>query len=141
MSDCVICQLIHGQIPAWLVYQDEHAVCFLPEEVQVYGHTVVAPKSHFADLYGAPGALLQHVIGVVQKMTLHMSARLGSSGMNLLHASGASAQQSVRHLHFHLIPRFEGDGLDAWPAFPTARAYDKEQLLEALRWPGPEGTG
>jgi histidine triad (HIT) family protein len=54
MQDCVICQLVREQITARLVYQDEHAVCFLPEEVQVYGQTVVAPRAHFADLYSTP---------------------------------------------------------------------------------------
>lgn len=59
--------------------------------------------------------------------------------MNLLHASGVSAQQSVPHLHIHLIPRFDDDGLDAWPKFPALQ-YDKDELLEKLllhEWNAP----
>jgi len=51
--------------------------------------------------------------------------------VNLLHASGVSALQSVPHLHIHLIPRFDDDGLDAWPKFPALQ-YDKDELLEKL---------
>ncbi|WP_422615184.1 HIT family protein [Gloeocapsopsis crepidinum] len=68
----------------------------------------------------------------VQSLAIHYNHRIGSSGTNLLHASGVSAQQSVFHLHFHLIPRFDGDGLDAWPKLPSAQ-YDKNELLERLQ--------
>jgi histidine triad (HIT) family protein len=39
--------------------------------------------------------------------------RLGATGINILHASGADAQQSVPHVHFHVLARFPKDGLDA----------------------------
>jgi histidine triad (HIT) family protein len=39
----------------------------------------------------------------------------GADGINLLHASGKSAQQSCFHFHFYLIPRYKDDGLDTWP--------------------------
>ncbi|WP_366921383.1 HIT domain-containing protein, partial [uncultured Fusobacterium sp.] len=48
------------------------------------------------------------------KISLHFKERLGATGINILHASGKSAQQSVPHFHIHIFPRFDDDGLDTW---------------------------
>ncbi|MCK4682067.1 HIT domain-containing protein, partial [Candidatus Bipolaricaulota bacterium] len=66
-----------------------------------------------------------------KKLAIHYNDRIGSSGVNVLHASGVSAQQSVPHLHIHLIPRFDDDGLDTWPNLPVLQV-DKDELLEKL---------
>jgi len=130
-SDCVICKIVAGTIFSWVVYQDAEVICFLPKTLQAYGHTVVASKAHYADLYTAPETILGHLISTAKKLAAHYNARIGASGVNLLHASGASAQQSVLHLHFHLIPRFDGDGLDTWPQLPVLYC-DKDELLGKL---------
>jgi histidine triad (HIT) family protein len=91
----------------------------------------VAPKAHYPDLYTAPEALLVRLIVAVKKLAIHYNDRIGSSGVNVLHASGVPAQQSVPHLHIHLIPRFDDDGLDTWPKLPALQV-DKDELLEKL---------
>ncbi len=115
-----------------MVYRDENVLCFLPLEVEAFGHTVIAPKTHYADLFAAPAETLSCVLAVVQKIALHYQEAIGAVGVNLLHASGVAAGQSVAHLHFHPIPRFEGDGWDAWPKLPKSQ-HDKDELLEKLR--------
>ncbi len=132
MQTCVICQLVRRELPSWVVYEDEHVLCFLPLEVEAFGHTVIAPKAHHVDLFGSPADVVAAVLAVVQKVALHYQKVLGATGVNLLHASGVAAGQSVPHLHFHLIPRFEGDGLEAWPALPRTE-LGKDELLEKLR--------
>ena len=132
MNDCVICKLVDNKLPSWVVYEDENVICFLPLEVEAFGHTVIAPKPHYADLFSISAELSGGLFAVIQKVGLHYQTALGATGINLLHASGVSAGQSVPHLHFHLIPRFDEDGLDAWPTFPTMQC-DKDQLLQKLR--------
>ena len=132
MNDCVICKLVSNELPSWIIYEDENVLCFLPLEVEAFGHTVIAPKQHYADLFSVPTEVLNSIFAVIQKVGLHYQTALGATGINLLHASGVSAGQSVPHLHFHLIPRFDEDGLDAWPTFPEMH-WDKDELLEKLR--------
>jgi len=127
----LICQLVAHEIPSWVIYEDSVAICFLPLEVEAYGHTLIAPKSHYTDVFTAPAEILCGLMTMTQRLSLHFKS-LGASGINLLHASGVAAQQSVFHLHFHLIPRFDNDGLNAWPQLP-ARQYDKDELLQRLR--------
>ena len=132
MNDCVICKLVSNELPSWVVYEDENVICFLPLEVEAFGHTIIAPKLHYADLFSVSAECLGVLFAIIQKVALHYQTALSSTGINLLHASGASAGQSVPHLHFHLIPRFDEDGLDAWPTFPKTQ-QDKDELLKKLR--------
>lgn len=129
---CVICDLAAGNIPRWIVSETESVICFLPLEMNAYAHTVIAPKKHYADLYDVPEELLHELAGSAKRLAEHYKQTLGATGINLLHASGTDAGQSVPHFHLHLLPRFAGDGLDAWPELPTVLT-DKDELLARLR--------
>lgn len=129
---CPICEIAAGRIPTRVVYQDADVICFLPKTLEAYGHTVIAPKAHHSDLFTTPESLLGAVIKIAKRLAIHYSHQIGSSGVNLLHASGVSAQQSVMHVHFHLIPRFDNDGLNAWPSFNVIEC-DKDELLRKLQ--------
>ena len=133
MSDaCVICDLVAGNIPCWVAHETESVICFLPLELNAYGHTVIAPKKHYADLYDVPEELLHKLVGTAKRLAEHYKQALGATGINLLHASGTDAGQSVPHFHLHLLPRFAEDGLDAWPELPAV-SLDKDDLLAHLR--------
>jgi histidine triad (HIT) family protein len=131
---CVICDIVAGKISAWIVDRDADLICFLPKTLEAYGHTLIAPKEHYSDIFSIPEHLLEIAIATTKKLAIYYRDRIGSSGINLLHASGKAAQQSVFHLHFHLIPRFDGDGLDTWPKISSAQ-YNKDEILEKLRLP------
>jgi histidine triad (HIT) family protein len=129
---CTICELVAGSIPSWVVWQDADVICFLPKKLEAYGHTVIAPKLHYADLLVTPDDVLGAVACVAKKLAVHYNHQIGSTGVSILHASGVSAQQSVLHVHFHLIPRYPNDGLNAWPALSVIEC-DKDELLRKLR--------
>jgi histidine triad (HIT) family protein len=133
MAACVICQLVDRELPLWRVFEDEHTLCFLPLGVEAFGHTVIAPKAHYADIYSTPPQVIATVLPTVQRVAIHYREAIGATGVNLLHASGGAAQQSVAHLHFHLIPRIDGDGLDTWPQLPEVE-IDRDALLQLLRF-------
>jgi histidine triad (HIT) family protein len=132
MSDCVICDIVTKRIPSWIVYQDEDVICFLPKALDAYGHTIIAPKNHFQDIYSVPDDILEVIFVTVKRIAGHYITQIGAMGINILHASGEAAQQSVPHIHFHLLPRFENDGLNAWPKFPPME-YNKDELLEKIK--------
>lgn len=132
MSNCIFCQIAERKAPAKIIYENENVICFLPKKVEVYGHTLVVPKKHYADLYDIPVEILCDLVKVAQKLTLEYKKKIGATGMNLMHASGKDGQQSVFHFHFHLLPRFKDDGLDTWPNLAKIEV-DRDKLLEKLR--------
>lgn len=132
MRPCIICQIVAGEIPAWIVYQTDSIVCFLPKEINAFGHTLIAPKTHYPDLYTLPEQVAGELMCVAKALTVHYADALQATGVNLLHASGKVAQQSVMHFHLHLLPRYENDKLDAWPALEDV-LVDRDDLLSRIR--------
>lgn len=115
MNICKFCKIVNRQIPSWIVYENEKIIVFLPEQLEVYAHTLVAPKQHYADLYDISEDILCELIKVSKKITIAYKEKINSTGMNLMHASGVDGQQSVFHFHIHLLPRFKDDKLNTWP--------------------------
>jgi len=70
MNICKFCQIINRQIPSWVVYENEKVIAFLPEQLEVYGHTLVAPKQHYTDLYDVPEDILCELMKVSKKITM-----------------------------------------------------------------------
>jgi len=133
-SNCIFCDIVANIAPSWIIYQNNDVICFLPKEAVAYGHTVIATRSHFTDIYTMPNVLLQAVLVAAKKLAVHYRSRIGALGMNILHASGVSAQQSVLHFHIHLVPRLDNDGLDTWPHSLSLKycASKKDSILKDL---------
>jgi len=132
MSACLFCDIVHQLCPARIIYQTETVICFLPRVPEAYGHTLIVPKKHVPDIYAASETLLGELMAAAKKLALHYRTQIQATGVNLLHASGAAAQQSVPHFHLHLLPRFDQDGLNAWPQLPKAD-FDLDALLQKLQ--------
>ncbi|MEU8397024.1 HIT family protein [Nonomuraea sp. NPDC048892] len=112
---CTFCGIIAGDIPAEIVHSDEHVVAFLDISQATRGHTLVVPREHCRDLTDIgpdrAGLLMR---GAVHTADLLRRA-LEPGGMNIWHATGATAWQSVFHFHLHLLPRYATDDLrQAW---------------------------
>lgn len=117
MSECTFCKIVAGKLPTNLVYEDKDVFVFSPlkEHVIAKGHMLVIPKQHYADIYDIPKIKLATLMSVIKKIAAALKKKYGAEGINILHASGTVAQQSCFHFHIHLIPRYEGDGLNTWP--------------------------
>lgn len=103
-SDCPFCAIVAGYAPATVVQDWPEAVAITPLGPVTEGHTLVIPKAHVADFTENPETLAA---------TAHRAAELASAlgPCNLITSKGREATQSVFHLHLHLVPRREGDGL------------------------------
>ena len=112
---CIFCQITHREAPAHIVYEDKRTLAFLDINPMSRGHTLVIPKRHYRDLLEVPVEELQAVMATAQRVAKALLAGLDAAGVNLLHATGAAAGQSVFHFHLHLLPRYISDGLDPWP--------------------------
>jgi histidine triad (HIT) family protein len=133
---CPFCAIADRSEPADLVYEDDSVICFLPQVLNAYGHTLIVPKAHYETLWSIDRLILTRLMVVVQELSHHYRSHLQATGFNLLHASGTDAQQSILHFHFHLLPRFAGDGLNAWPYLPAVQ-LNRSELVERLQLTRP----
>ena len=125
--NCIFCKIVAGQIPSTKVYEDEKVLAFLDIAPVNVGHTLVIPKKHYANLEDVPEAELCEVMKVVKKVGLALKKGLGVTGYNISENNDPIAGQIVAHLHFHVIPRVQGDNLHLWPQ----RQFDVDQIQAA----------
>ncbi|MBS3167538.1 HIT family protein [Candidatus Woesearchaeota archaeon] len=114
MDDCVFCKIIKGGINSYSLYEDDLVKAFLDVNPVSKGHILVIPKEHYENIFETPDNVLEKISLVCKKLSLICRDKLKSTGVNILNASGKDAQQSVFHLHYHVVPRYEKDGLDLW---------------------------
>lgn len=135
-SNCVFCRIASGEIPSTKVYEDDSVIAFLDIGPLAEGHTLLIPKRHYMDIRDADGDVLAEMLKVVPRLARAIMQATGASGLNLLQNTGASSGQAVFHLHFHMIPRIEGDRLGfRWNAgvYPEGRAeHCRAKIIEAL---------
>lgn len=117
-TDCIFCGLLAGEGEITWVARRAEASAFLPLTSGRLSpaHTIVVPNTHAVGIHDASGASLQAVVMLAQEIARAMSATIGALGVNILNASGPGSDQSVPHLHLHVVPRWDGDGLDTWPS-------------------------
>lgn len=110
----IFAKMIRGEAPCAKVYEDDEVMAFLDLFPQSRGHTLVISKTSKARnlLEVEPEALATLMAGV-QKVARALRAALNPDGMVVTQFNGAPAGQTVFHLHFHIIPRFEGEPLGA----------------------------
>ncbi len=132
MTDCIFCKIVKGEVPCHRVYEDEQTFAFLDINPIARGHTLVIPKAHRADILDAPADDVAAVAQSAKKVAEALVGGLGAEGVNILHASRQAAQQTVFHLHFHVVPRRRGDGLDAFPR-PSAHKHDLKEVAALIR--------
>lgn len=112
---CIFCKIINGEIPCHKVYEDDIVFAFLDIKPLNPGHTLVVPKKHYENLEEISEEELTALILAIKKIGRMIKEKLGVAGYNVSENNGQVAGQEVPHLHFHIIPRHEGDGLGPWP--------------------------
>lgn len=133
MEDCIFCKIINGEIPCYKIYEDDFTLAFLDIAKEHYGHTLVVPKKHFTNILDCDKEYLEKVILAVQKISSHFVTDCGFKGVNVLNANGAEAQQSVFHLHFHIIPRMNKEEFDLFPKKGGTVKEDLKEQMEKLK--------
>jgi histidine triad (HIT) family protein len=125
MSTCVFCDIIWDRAPATVTYNDPSVIAIVPLNPVVPGHELVIPKMHVADFTEN-----HHVTADTMAVAALIARDRGP--MNLITSRGREATQSVFHLHVHLVPRAENDGL-ALPWYSGKAKRDHVAEADALR--------
>jgi len=135
-GQCIFCRLVAGEIPSAKMYEDAHTIAFMDIGQVNPGHVLVASKRHAATLLDATPEEAAAVMHTAHRVARAIQAVFDPPGLMLLQANGAVAGQTVGHLHMHVVPRHEADGITfTWPRKepPTAvLAGHAERLRAAL---------
>ena len=115
MRDCVFCCIASGSIdPELTVYEDEHVFVqiSLHQKLHNRGHVLVIPKNHVTDLFESPRILDEPLLSALRLTSIAVKKAFSADGIQVRQNNGAAAGQDVFHLHFHVIPRYNGDDFE-----------------------------
>jgi histidine triad (HIT) family protein len=106
--ECPFCAIAAGE-GAHVVHQDDRTIAFLDHAPLIKGHVLVMPREHVETLDDMPADLIEPVFALVQRVSRAFPRVLGSDGSYT--GINTRVSQSVPHMHVHVVPRREGDGL------------------------------
>ena len=111
MDDCVFCKIVSGEQNSEKIFESENFIGFLDISPVSEGHTLIIPKKHYATILDMPDELGNELVGLIKKRGGELVSQKEGNGFNVVQSNFKSAQQEVEHLHFHIVPRSEGDGI------------------------------
>ena len=115
---CEFCQIARGDNDSVeIVCEGAAWIAFFPLEPATPGHTLVIPRMHVANLWDVDANLGAELMAAVIRVGRAIDKALTPDGMNLITSAGSAAEQTVFHLHLHVVPRWRRDGFGRiWPA-------------------------
>ena len=122
----VFAKVLRGEIPSTRVYEDDATLAFMDIMPRCEGHTLVIPKTPARNVLDASPAQLAACLTTVQKIGRAHLAAFGAQGVTVLQFNEQAGGQVVFHLHFHVIPRFDG-----LPLAPHTGRMEKPELVAA----------
>jgi histidine triad (HIT) family protein len=122
----VFAKILRGELPAHKIHEDADTLALMDIMPRCEGHALVIPKAPVRNLLDASPAQLAACMRTVQKVAAAAMKAFGASGVTLLQANEAAGGQVVFHMHFHVMPRWEGKALG-----PAASKMEKPDVLAA----------
>lgn len=126
-QDCVFCKIIRGELPAYIVFEDDLSLAFLDARPVFPGHTLLVPRQHYETLIDLPGPLVGPLFQNAQLLAHAMETGLKADGTFV--AINNHVSQSVPHMHIHVVPRRYGDGLRGF-FWPRQKYKDQAAILD-----------
>lgn len=109
MSETIFGKILTGEIPSFKVYEDDYVYAFLDISQVTKGHTLLIPKKASANIFDTDEETMKHIGAALPKVANAIKRAFNPDGLNIIQNNGEFADQSVFHIHFHLIPRYEND--------------------------------
>ncbi len=104
----IFAKILKGEIPSIKVYEDRSTLAFMDIMPQTKGHTLVIPKTEAEGLFDLPEEIAGPFLIATQKVARAVKAAVAAPGVMIAQLNGAAAGQSVFHVHFHILPRWDG---------------------------------
>ena len=131
-ANCVFCKIVDGVIPSAKLYEDEDFAIILDVGPASFGHALMIPKNHYANIYEMPEEVLSKAICLAKTFGEKLVKALNADGLNLVQNNGLAAGQTVFHYHLHLIPRYEGDDVGELWTPGSLSDERKQEILDKL---------
>ncbi|GBX91850.1 TPA: HIT family protein [Staphylococcus aureus] len=109
MSETIFGKILTGEIPSFKVYEDDYVYAFLDISQVTKGHTLLIPKKASANIFETDEETMKHIGAALPKVANAIKRAFNPDGLNIIQNNGEFADQSVFHIHLHLIPRYEND--------------------------------
>jgi histidine triad (HIT) family protein len=122
----IFARIIRGEIPAFKVHEDERTLAFMDAMPQSEGHTLVIPKVNARNFYDIEPAALAQLIQATQRVARAVQKAFNPAGMRIIQFNEPAAGQTVFHIHFHIVPCYEGVDLKH-----HSREWADKALLES----------
>jgi histidine triad (HIT) family protein len=107
-SNNVFAKILRGEIPAFKVYEDEHTLAFMDVMPQSEGHTLVIPRTPARNFFDIDPEALARLVISTQRVAKAVQAAFNPDGMRIIQFNEPAAGQTVFHIHFHIVPCYEG---------------------------------
>lgn len=132
---CDFCAIAGGtDKDAEVVCESESWVAFFPLSPATPGHTLIIPRTHVADLWDLQPALASDLMAAVLRVGQAIQVAIKPEGMNLISSAGRTAEQTVFHLHLHIVPRWHKDGFGRiWPIGDRYEDANLDDLANRIR--------
>jgi histidine triad (HIT) family protein len=121
-QECPFCKIVRSEVQSYNVFEDDVSLAFLDKRPLFPGHCLLIPKSHYETLIDLPASLVAPLFQNAQLLAQAIERGLQADGTFV--AINNRVSQSVPHLHIHIVPRRQKDGLKGffWP-----RQYYKDE--------------
>lgn len=126
MQQSVFTRILSRELPAAIVYEDDLTFAFMDGGQLNPGHVLVATKQQFETILDIDEDTAAALFRTVHRVARAVQAAFEPEGLTILQANKAAGWQTVPHLHVHVVPRYQDDGVGlVWPR--------KNPPLEELR--------
>lgn len=132
-ESCPFCALVRKEGPLSLVYEDSQVMAFLDMMPLNEGHTLVIPKKHYAYIYEIPDDAAAYLFRVVKRVVCAVKKGVNAGGITISQHNEKAAGQDVFHVHFHIIPRYEGQKLPRPDDVPEASRQELDKVAGRIR--------
>ena len=132
-ESCIFCRIVQGELPSTRIYEDADVLAFLDINPVSSGHTLVIPKGHYATLLDIPEDIAAKMLPILARIGRAVMTGMKADGFNCMQNNFAASGQIVFHSHWHIIPRFDGDGFKAWPQKTNLDAAVLQAAAAAIR--------
>jgi histidine triad (HIT) family protein len=125
-------RMTRGEVPAHKIFEDSQVLAIMDIFPQSKGHVLVIPKAGSRNLLDSDPQTLSTVMPYVQRIARAVQAAMQPDGLRLMQFNEAPAGQSVFHLHFHIVPVYEGVAMGRHAGGQEADAEELKQQAEAI---------
>jgi len=107
----IFAKILRGEANAHVVLDEEHCLAFMDLMPQSPGHTLIIPRESAENIFDLSEEGLAHLTATTRRVARAVKTALNPAGLMIAQLNGVDAGQTVFHIHFHVIPRYAGEGL------------------------------